>query len=1104
MRTNSEFLKKLKAPASSFYLCDFHVHSPGSADTRVGDRFQALSDNEKKLLSQLSTIPKDLAEYEKGILRTCAVSKFYDLLIERRAHLANTCGIPEGMDWAVLAVTDHNVAEYSAELSQYAWEHRTENRLIILPGIELDVIFPASSDILPECGIHLLCVFPPLTSSSDIRIAITQGSESPAWNFGQPLRVGSLPLFIGKMRHSANFPCICIAAHVSSSKGIQNEVKRTLLGSLDAAIVRTEAEIELGHEPDEKVLRSRLDELKGRREASEKLHEEVLRQIGRCGFDALQVRDKRDEKHYRRLHRFKHEQGRAVPISCSDAHSVEHVFANDSSYQFLKLTQLSGSVKPMEIFDEIRHKALRYGDTRFSFASPTSVREWIAGVEIIPDAVDAQRFWPFAEDANHESFILALSRNLNCVIGGRGSGKSAILEAIAFILKPDEFASEGKKSEKDRASWYKRATATLGGCVVRISWKSTPEGCFSGHSKNTVIQKRYFDPKHNHGAVENTDVEDKEVLSHSVAVPPVTLLRIHEIEEAASPDKLRELFDRLEGGTILKLSKEISAIRSRLSAQRVDLVRIAETLEHLTKDKQPLAEYVRRKLQFLEVNKAEVQKQYANVDNAAHAENISTTITTACETLAHEILPSESGERISEFFRGARETIRAQDSSVKPNCEGINLALGMAGDENGREAKLARLVGVVAEEIGALSGAISDAQNKIIAEHRAAREELVRKGLPVGGKDREAKKKAFEEAESSLETYRTSLERWNAMMKERKEIHDELVRKCIERTELRRKHAATLTKQLAQDLDSSVLAVEVDARPIEDKHEFIEWLQTKFAPSTVVRYKEARIKAIIEKPVLPAQLRDILLSEEACDERILLINAPRAQDGQIKEDDLSLYLNDTRGIKRLAPELKEEEVAPEVWGDLPEEVRRGFLGFVVNATERQGSRIDAVLALDEVLFDDLPQVKLNDRPGDIGSKARDISELSPGQRCSAVLPILLLSGTTPLLIDQPEDNLDNRLIRQVIVNILASIKLRRQVIVATHNPNLPVLGDAEQVVILRAVRERGCALDVTGNLDSAEVVQYITDIMEGGREAFQYRHSIYQSHWQEPIARACT
>jgi ABC-type cobalamin/Fe3+-siderophores transport system ATPase subunit len=126
---------------------------------------------------------------------------------------------------------------------------------------------------------------------------------------------------------------------------------------------------------------------------------------------------------------------------------------------------------------------------------------------------------------------------------------------------------------------------------------------------------------------------------------------------------------------------------------------------------------------------------------------------------------------------------------------------------------------------------------------------------------------------------------------------------------------------------------------------------------------------------------------------------------------------------------------------------------------------------------------------------KPLDRLSQGQRCSANLPILLLTGNSPLVIDQPEDNLDNRLVRQVIVNVLASIKLRRQVIVATHNPNLPVLGDAEQVIALRAVEDDQCIVQAAGSLDDDGIVHQVTEIMEGGREAFQYRQSIYEVQW---------
>ncbi|GAG20854.1 unnamed protein product, partial [marine sediment metagenome] len=159
--------------------------------------------------------------------------------------------------------------------------------------------------------------------------------------------------------------------------------------------------------------------------------------------------------------------------------------------------------------------------------------------------------------------------------------------------------------------------------------------------------------------------------------------------------------------------------------------------------------------------------------------------------------------------------------------------------------------------------------------------------------------------------------------------------------------------------------------------------------------------------------------------------------------------------------------------------------------------LDAALMLDEVLLDDLPIVKMKDRPD--MKEPRPLQDLSPGQRCSAILPILLLTGECPLIIDQPEDNLDNRLIRQVIVNVLAAIKLRRQVIVATHNPNIPVLGDAENITALRAVEQDQAEVEACGDLDQRPVVKAVTTIMEGGREAFQYRQSVYQSHWSGPV-----
>ncbi len=78
----------------------------------------------------------------------------------------------------------------------------------------------------------------------------------------------------------------------------------------------------------------------------------------------------------------------------------------------------------------------------------------------------------------------------------------------------------------------------------------------------------------------------------------------------------------------------------------------------------------------------------------------------------------------------------------------------------------------------------------------------------------------------------------------------------------------------------------------------------------------------------------------------------------------------------------------------------------------------------------------------------DTPALWKGQRSSAMLPLIALVEDAPLIVDQPEDNLDNRLVGRMLVDILANLKEKRQIIVATHNPNIVVSGDAEQVIVL--------------------------------------------------------
>lgn len=122
-----------------------------------------------------------------------------------------------------------------------------------------------------------------------------------------------------------------------------------------------------------------------------------------------------------------------------------------------------------------------------------------------------------------------------------------------------------------------------------------------------------------------------------------------------------------------------------------------------------------------------------------------------------------------------------------------------------------------------------------------------------------------------------------------------------------------------------------------------------------------------------------------------------------------------------------------------------------------------------------------------GSGFRSIQEGSPGQKTAALLAFLFSYGEEPIILDQPEDDLDNCLIYDLIVGQLRRIKQRRQVIVVIHNPNVVVNGDAELVVAL-GPRNGETHQECAGCLQERKVRDTICAVMKGGREALEQRY----------------
>ncbi|MCB0744529.1 MAG: hypothetical protein KDC67_11540, partial [Ignavibacteriae bacterium] len=147
-----------------------------------------------------------------------------------------------------------------------------------------------------------------------------------------------------------------------------------------------------------------------------------------------------------------------------------------------------------------------------------------------------------------------------------------------------------------------------------------------------------------------------------------------------------------------------------------------------------------------------------------------------------------------------------------------------------------------------------------------------------------------------------------------------------------------------------------------------------------------------------------------------------------------------------------------------------------------------IFHIESIYCDDLPEftLKITGEKG-VESNYRKSDELSMGQRCTTVLPIIFAVSKNPLIIDQPEDNLDNKYISGSIHQIIKKQKLERQLIFITHNPNIPVLSDSENNIFLK-YDEKSSVL-TSGDVN--DVSEEIVSLLEGGKEAFSKRKEIY-------------
>jgi energy-coupling factor transporter ATP-binding protein EcfA2 len=164
-----------------------------------------------------------------------------------------------------------------------------------------------------------------------------------------------------------------------------------------------------------------------------------------------------------------------------------------------------------------------------------------------------------------------------------------------------------------------------------------------------------------------------------------------------------------------------------------------------------------------------------------------------------------------------------------------------------------------------------------------------------------------------------------------------------------------------------------------------------------------------------------------------------------------------------------------------------FGGHFKNALRKLSpSQIDSIelfMPEDEIIVKYKPE-------GSTGFKS--LSTASAGQKTAAILTFLLSFGDEPLLLDQPEDDLDNRLVYDLVVKGLKKAKEKRQIIVVTHNANIPVNGDAEYILSMDSTTTDIKVLH-SGTVENSAIKKEICDVMEGSEKAFQLRSERYKT-----------
>lgn len=642
--------------------------------------------------------------------------------------------------------------------------------------------------------------------------------------------------------------------------------------------------------------------------------------------------------------------------------------------------------------------------------------------------------------------LVAFTPDLNCLIGPRGAGKSTLVEALRYVFGYNLTLNELGKSAEGAIRALQRAN--LPDSLIRVVYQ-TSQGDIR------VLQATFDEDSDYSTKVYSKEGDFLEVANvEESRMFPLRLFGWNEIETLGrDPAKQRDLLDRLIPELIPVLAKR-EEIRNELHRSRGVLEQAIQELQaaYRASDNE-ITRYTEYKQSFEKLDTPEVQRLFSAFDLAQRKLRLLEKVKANANGLIEKLgdpaqlslttdlqsLLEEGGQALSDWWQG--EEIR--NLKVLEVCEDVKAEVRIAVQ------KLETFITQVVQHLGTLRQEILDIEKGI--REQTSDDSRQQKVVDL----RENAEKRLRHTSTLREVYLKAFERLREAIRTRKEITDELKEVHNEIAGIRAKSNERIEERLNHFLPDD-MNVSIDFRAGRDTGDFETRVGGLFS-KVVNTYKRRQLPGAVAENYDPIEFARMLANGEL--EDLVGQHASNLDErSAFNETDVTTLLS------KMKPFERNEHAEVTILAD-------------------DGSRLRGILDLQEVPWDDLETIRLNGQP---------VNETSPGQRSSAMLPLIALAEEAPLIIDQPEDNLDKRLISKVLVKVLADLKERRQIIVCTHDPNILVGGDAEQVIVLEAESDRHGKVALHGSIDNADIVQTVIDLLEGGREAFEVRRKRYE------------